>query len=361
MQIFRNYRDAIKRWLRYDEVRIPVQTTSAVLLAYVVGSIVDPENISWAVFSSLFVVQASIGGTVSAALGRMAGALLGAALAVLLVMVLGEGNWRSALALVIGVGFMSVLTARWPILGYGLVTVTIIAVAPEFALVEGAFKKVVAIVVGSSCGIAAAFAVLPMSACRSQQAYLAAALRSCGDFVVECTSCLVGGREGKNRSSDRLIGRALDGAREMSRQARIEAKAPIMRHGFSVDALLPEIERFRYTLTLLDRYSDEPISEELLGRHKMALVDLADDMARWLKVAADAIESGQECTDLRDVWGRYKELSEHMDVTVDEGRLSAGDTERMMALKGAFYTVLSNMTSLAEQVNHCRDRAQQAT
>ena len=42
------------------------------------------EDPSWAVFSALFVVQANVGGTIGSALWRIAGALIGAVIAVLL-------------------------------------------------------------------------------------------------------------------------------------------------------------------------------------------------------------------------------------------------------------------------------------
>lgn len=352
--------DKFRKRLLHEDVRIPVQTASAVLLAYIASSVVDPANVSWGVFSALFVVQASIGGTVGAAFGRMAGAILGAIVAVLLVVVLGDGGWRSALALVISVGLMSVLTVRWPILAYGLVTATIIVVAPGFALVEDAVKKVLAIVIGSTCGMVAAFAVLPVSACRSEQEYLAAALRACGDFIVDCSRCLVDGKAGKDGNADRPILKALEGARDMSRQARIEERSPVMRPVAIVETLLPEVERFRYTLTLLDRFSDAPISGEPQDRLKAALMSLAEKMRQWLGDMATALEAGKGCNNMAELWQQYKEFSDQIDGAVDQGPLQAADKERLLALKSAFYSVLSNMTSLTEQTNLCRTGEHQA-
>ncbi len=340
----------IRASLQQDEVRIPIQTASAVLLAYLATSFMDRENISWGVFSALFVVQASIGGTISAALGRIAGAILGAIIAVLLVMLLGKMAWGTLIALLVGVGLMSFLTAKWPLLAYGLVTVTIIAVAPDFYVVEGAFRKVLAIAIGSICGMVAAFAVFPVLARRTEQEYLAAALRSCGAYTLECTTCLVGDKAKKDKKAQDVIQQSIERARLMAREARIEDKTPTMGFSPFSRTLLPEIERFGYTLTLVDRFSDTPISEDLCRVHKEMLLDLAGAVKASLEKIADAVEAGEGCEEIDDAWEAYRAFSERVDESVEHEQLSIEDKERMMSIKGAYGSVLANMTELVRQV-----------
>lgn len=336
--------------LQQDEVRIPIQTASAVLMAYFAASFMDRENVSWGVFSALFVVQASIGGTISAALGRIAGAILGAVIAVVLVTLFGDENWGTVIALLAGVGLMSFLTAKWPMLAYGLVTVTIIAVAPDIYIVEGAFKKVVTIAIGSFCGMVAAFAVLPVRARRTEQEYLAAALRSCGAYILECTICLVGDKPRKDKKVQDAIQRSIERARLMAREARIEEKTPAMGFSPFSETLLPEIERFSYTLTLIDRFSDRPISENLCQIHKEALLQLANAVKVCLEKIADAVDAGEACEEIEDAWDVYNAFSQRVDESLEQERLPIEDKQHLMSIKEAYSSVLSNMTELTRQV-----------
>jgi len=349
-----NYLQLLKRIsarLQADEVRIPIQTASAVLMAYLATSFMNKEDVSWGVFSALFVVQASIGGTIGAALGRIAGAVLGAVIAVALVILLGAAeDWGTPIALLTGVGLMSFLAAKWPVLAYGLVTVTIIAVAPDFHVVEGAFRKVLAIAIGSSCGMIAAFAVLPVLARRTEQQYLAAALRHCGAYVLECTACLVRDKQNKDKATLDSIQWSIERARLMAREARIEEKTPAMGFSPFSQALLPEIERFAYTLTLVDRFSDRPMAETLCHDTKEALLDLAGAVRACLEQIADAIEAGKACEEIDEAQQVYEAFEKRVEESIERERLPAQDKEHMVAIKSAYGSVLTNLAELARQV-----------
>ncbi|UYO94649.1 FUSC family protein [Pollutimonas sp. M17] len=339
----------IRKHLQTDEVRIPIQTASAVFLAYFATSFfMEVEDVSWGVFSALFVVQASIGGTIGAALGRIAGAALGAVIAVALVMLLGTEGWDTLIALLAGVGIMSFLAAKWPVLAYGLVTVAIIAVAPDFYIVEGALKKVLAIAIGSSCGMVAAFAVFPVLARRTEQEHLATALRNCGDYVLECTTCLVRDKRDKDRKAQNAIQRSIEQARLMAREARIEEKTPAMGLSPFSQALLPEIERFAYTLTLVDRFSDKPISD-MRDDDKKALLELAGTVRNCLEEIADAVEAGKPCQEIDDVEKVYRAFEEQVDASIKHGGFPVEDEEHMVSIKSAYGSVLSNLAELARQ------------
>lgn len=336
--------------LQADEARIPIQTASAVLMAYLATSFMDKEDVSWGVFSALFVVQASIGGTIGAALGRIAGAALGAVVAVLLVMLLGAEGWRTPLALLAGVGLMSFLSAKWPVLAYGLVTATIIAVAPDFHVVEGAFRKVLAIAIGSCCGMIAAFAVMPVLARRTEQHYLAATLRHCGAYVLECTACLVRDKQGKDKTALDAIQSSIERARLMAGEARIEEKTPAMGLSPFSDALLPEIERFAYTLTLVDRFSDKPMSETLCRETKKAFMELALALKTHLDDIADAVEAGNAHEEIGDARTVYETFEQQVEERIGRERLSAEDKEHIVAIKSAYGSVLANLAELVRRM-----------
>src|SRR5690625_2813202 len=96
-----------KSMLASDEHRVAVQTTAAVLMAFVAILFMGRENMTWGVFSALFVVQASVGGTLRTGLERVLGAVLGAALGVAAVLLPLDGLVGTLIALFIGVSIMS--------------------------------------------------------------------------------------------------------------------------------------------------------------------------------------------------------------------------------------------------------------
>lgn len=318
------------------------------MMAYIVTSFfMSKEEVSWAAFSALFVVQASIGGTIGAALGRIAGAILGALIAVGVVMLFGASGWGALMALLTGVGLMSFLAAKWPVLAYGLVTVTIIAIAPDFYLLEGALKKVLAIAIGSACGMFSAFAILPVLARRTEQEYLAAALRHCGAYVLECTACMVRDKQDKDKKARDAIQWTIERARLMAREARIEERTPAMGFSPFSQTLLPEIERFAYTLTLVDRFSDKPISEVLCRDTKEALLALAAAMQQCLEKIAETVEAGKPCEEISEAQDAYDAFEKQVEHAIEHGSHSLEDKEHIVVIKNAYRTVLANLAELA--------------
>src|SRR5690606_22914262 len=230
-------------------------------------------------------------------------------------------------------------------------------VAPDFYLVEGAFKKVWAIAIGSVCGMIAAFAILPVHAQRTEQEYLAAALRYCGSYVLECTECLVRDKSDKNRKAQDAIQRSIERARLMAREARIEERTPTMGVSPYSHTLLPEIERFAYTLTLVDRFSDKPFSEMLCHDTKEALLELANVVKLHLDKIADSIEAGHACEAIDDAQKVYKKFVKRVDDSMVDDRHSIDDKEHIVSIKTAYGTVLSNLADLA---HHARGREARA-
>ena len=153
----------LARRIHRDDIRVPLQTVVAVILAYVVSRFAQISDISWAVFSALFVVQASLGGTLGSAMDRVFGALVGALLGSGLVWLMVQFELPPSIPLVVGVGAMSLISVYRPALSYGLVTVTILTVTPELQMFEGALAKVWAIALGSLSAALAGAIVLPVS------------------------------------------------------------------------------------------------------------------------------------------------------------------------------------------------------
>lgn len=346
---FRHWSRRMGAALARDEVRVPLQTTGAVLLAFGATFFMGSENLTWGVFSALFVVQASIGGTVSTALYRMGGAALGAALGVAAVMIPGEGVPGMLLSLVAGVGAMSLISTRWPDMAYGLVTVTIIIVAPDLYLIEGAMEKVLTIAIGSACGMVAALAVFPVSARRRAHRHLAEALRACGDLLDDCMQRLIHGKEGKDREIEARISEHLYKARTMASQARAE-RAPLAPARVAAQDIVEEAETFRSTLTLIDRFSVQPLPEEVHDATRERLMEFSNQAREQLEELAKAIaaRTGCEALDLHTSFDRFCECAEE---SAAQNDMPQYDRERVFAIKQACETLLDNLEHLCARIN----------
>lgn len=337
----------LKSMLASDEHRVSVQTTAAVLLAFGATLFMGRENMTWGVFSALFVVQATVGGTLRSGMERILGAILGAAIGVAAVLLPMDGLQGTTVSLLLGVSVMSLVAARWPKFAYGLVTMTIIIVAPDFYVVEGALEKLVAIAIGSACGVVAAAAVFPVSARRRAEYHLSQALRACGRLQAEYVRRLVD-NEDDSDAADTEVAYALSRARDMSIQARSE-RTPMAKPDGSYPELLNEVERFRYTLTLIDRFSDARLCD---GLHEACsgLDVLCGEVNKQIDHLADAIVARKPCEPVPEVKACFEQLCCDVDQAVQDSDLTQPDRERLIAVKEAYAAMVQNLMRLCERV-----------
>ena len=110
--------------------RIALQTATAALATYGLFKLAGLPQASWAVISALFVIQPNVGGTISTALGRIAGTVLGTAVGLACVLTLGGSAGAVALGLLLATGSLGLVIGFRPGLRYGLVPAAFILLAP---------------------------------------------------------------------------------------------------------------------------------------------------------------------------------------------------------------------------------------
>ena len=99
----------------HEPLRLTLQTTVAVAAAYVLAVLVHLPSPSWSVFSAIFVLQTSVGGTLRTAIDRITGAVIGLAVGIACLYTFGFGEqWRTLLALAVSVSTMSLLAGFYP-------------------------------------------------------------------------------------------------------------------------------------------------------------------------------------------------------------------------------------------------------
>lgn len=252
---------------RWDPIRLAIQTILAVLISYNIAQGLRLPEPSWAVFSALYVIQGSIGGTLTAARDRVLGAVLGSIIALACIYLIGLGSWGTILSLLVGIGTMSLIAGFKPRFSYGLVPVAILIVAPGMELIEDALLKVAAIALGATAGAAASALILPRQARRSAEQHLAQALGGCGALLSACMTRILTQDTAQDtadlQAAHERIARELAAAQAMIQQTRLRRR---QAHHVSLRALLKQTERLWYTLAMADRLSARPLPDRAKDR-----------------------------------------------------------------------------------------------
>lgn len=345
-----------RQFIQLNSIRTTLQTAAAVLLAYVCAVLLNLEDPSWAVFSALFVVQANVGGTIGSALWRISGALIGAIIAVVLVWLLPEAGWHTVVAMLAGVSLMSLVSLRYPELSYGLVTVAIITVAPDFQLVEGALSKVAAIAVGSCSAILACMVVLPVSAHRSAEAKVAEAIRLCGHAVADCLHCTIGTSERKQHESEYHVSKRLRDAWLTWHQSTMEdvpARFTGRRSGRCTRALFSHARRLQEDLALVERIGDRRLSDPVSAQHRECLEALAKEIELRLHDISVALTQRGAKIDTQAIWSLYKRFADEVDRSAAEAE-DPQDREQLWAIKWSCSVVLNCVEAINGELEPAR-------
>ncbi|MBO1114806.1 FUSC family protein [Bordetella petrii] len=339
-----------------DDIRLPLQTAAAVLLAYACMRWRDLPEIAWGAFSALFVVRASVEGTIGEATGRILGALIGIALGVSLVLLSRFAELAPAWGIACGVGLAGYISIRWPMLSYSLVTVTILTVTPDSDIVAGAMQKTIAIAIGSASGILAAAAVLPLSAHRNVCINLAASVEAYGDLLAQWAAAFGRGGRRPRLYSKTAMEQARRRARDMSSQARTFPLDILYRHTL-VYQLHDRVERLWRTAGLMERAGSLPLSDRVRGQLGPALEKVAaaagaqiDGLAQALRRDGRAAMPGRQRTPLQ-------RLDEIIEAAARRQSLDAADREAIEVIRWAWWEVAQELDSLADHLDSQRARA----
>ena len=110
------FTERLARTISASDLRHALRTALAATLTAVLTQVLGLEQGYWAVFSSILVMQAHVGGSIAASwarlLGTASGALLGAASATAADAVLGPGAVTLALAMLVTVFFCALMATK---------------------------------------------------------------------------------------------------------------------------------------------------------------------------------------------------------------------------------------------------------
>jgi uncharacterized membrane protein YccC len=167
------------------EWRLMARATTAAALSFAAAEWLALPQGYWAVMTALIIVQLSLGGTIAAAVDRLLGTLVGAALAVGAALIGAMWGVNQVLLLVLTLAPLAFLAALRPGFRVAPLTAAIVLLAtPSSASpVDSAIHRIEEIALGTLIGIAVSMVVFPSRARRVCFDHGAAMLQLLGEAV----------------------------------------------------------------------------------------------------------------------------------------------------------------------------------
>jgi uncharacterized membrane protein YccC len=149
------------------ELGLSLRISAAGVLSYALGTAVGLPQSYWAVFTTVIVMQASVGGSMKASVDRIVGTIGGAAWGVAVaVTVPHPGAVSTGFALAVTLLPLAVVAALWPAYRVAAITGTIVLLGRfgQMGVVHAALDRVFEIGLGSVVALAVALTVTPIRA-----------------------------------------------------------------------------------------------------------------------------------------------------------------------------------------------------
>jgi uncharacterized membrane protein YccC len=245
----------------------------------------------WAVVTALIVVQASLGGTLTAGLERMVGTLAGAALGAVVALARHAWGLPDPLALILALGPLAVAAASSPSFRVAPVTAAIILLGnnPGVPPLDAAAHRVAEIAIGTAIGIGVSLLVFPARAHGAFRESIAALLRTLADLVERHLRAIAAPADQAEieRLNARVRG-ALMAAQKAAGEASRE-RASRLTDAPRPDPLLRSGRRLRSDVAMLGRATARPLPAELRAGAMAATMGLEQALSGYLRAAADAL------------------------------------------------------------------------
>lgn len=278
--------------LRRPALRYAVRVMVAGFLAYSVAiSLALPQGF-WAVITAIVVMQSTVGASLKAALDRLTGTLLGAAVG-FCVSILHFQGYAAGIALALALLPVAYAASINPSFRVAPVTTAIMLIGTgnvSLDPVAAAVDRVLEIGVGSVIGLLVALVVLPARAERALALQLAELLRLFSEALAINGAALTGtGSRAGMEKINVTIRQKIAAADNHAEEARHERTA-YLADGTEAGPLLRTTRRLRTNLLLIGRSASEPWPEAARAALTPATTELFEKLSSHLRDLADAME-----------------------------------------------------------------------
>ncbi len=338
---------------RQGELRHAVRVSVAVGASFGLTSLMHLPQGYWAVFTAVIVVQTSIGGTITAAIERLMGTVVGGLVGVGAAYLKAQTILEEGLILSAAILILSFAAAVRPSLKVAPITAAIVLVGGSAIHMDpliAALWRVADIILGSAIGVAATLLIFPARARRAVAHRAAEALRlmadvlamqaqrlrtGVGDFLATLTDT--------RRSLTKVEQAVADAARE-SASGFSQASIP--------EGLLLALWRVRGDIVTVGRALTAPLPPSIAAQLSEPAAELLDAVAAELVAGAGAIASGARIDE--GAVAAAREAFEQAVERVRKARLTAGMTfdaaARIWGLVFGLESLLTNAEELSDRI-----------
>jgi uncharacterized membrane protein YccC len=343
-------------------LRLCLRMTLAGLLAFGLAHILALSQGYWAVFSAIIVVQASLGGSVRAAIDRLIGTIGGGVAGGLAGYFLPHQDVFSlGVALIVALVPLTLVAALWP--HYRIAPLTAVVVlltsgVQQLGPVDSALNRIIEIALGSSIALGVSLLVLPARAHGLVINAAACALNLLADLLMNWLDVLVPA----DGSRATRISQLQDDVRAGMARLEIvtgeahEERRTHLSHEFDPTPLVRSIFRLRNDVVMIGRAAAEPFPQPIVGRLEKQLDQVSQTAQNFLRSSAQALRDRNNPPPLESVEQALAQYAAHIGSLRQEGAirvLSAEHIGRLFALEFALRQLQQNFREFHGRVAEC--------
>jgi uncharacterized membrane protein YccC len=343
---------------RASELRLAVRVTAAAVLAFALAKLLGFAHGYWAVITAIIVMQTSVGGSLKAAvdrlLGTLAGALYGAAIAVLVPHASTTGLAAAMAAAIAPLALLAAVRANFKAAPIAAFIVLVPQSGQEVAPLTFAFDRILEISIGSLVGIATALLILPARAHQVLTRVAAKVAELNADLMVALFDGLTSdvGRPGL-RAQHAVIRKTLAQADTAVEEALRERKS-YLTDSPDPEPLVRSLYRLRHDLVMVGRATAKPLPAVLAARLERKLLTVRDAGSGLLRAMAEALRMRQGAPELAPFENALRDYVAEMDAVWKDPvtqALAAEDAGRIFALRFALEQMIQDCRDLVNRIN----------
>lgn len=349
-------RSALAGWWaqRRAEVRLAGRVTVAGVATFALAEAMGLTQSYWAILTAIIIMQASVGGSLKAAIDRLLGTLSGAACGVAVAGVVPHHEpWGMALALAVALAPLALLAALNASFRVAPITAAIVllgTVSQHGSLLLSAVERVLEIGLGSIVGLAVALLVLPA---RGHDVLTEAAGRVLDILGQTLPALLADVMGAANASTVRTLFESIRPAMTKLESATDEARRErrsLLSDAPDPDPFLRTLLRLRHDLVMIRRATVEPLPEPVRSRLTPALAQLSETAAAFLRGTGAALAARLQPPSLGPAEAAFANFHDELAAVRSEGlirELSFDDAGRLYALSFALEQLHAHFADMA--------------
>lgn len=335
--------------------------TAAVLAAFALYHLFNLPQGYWAVFTTVIVVQTSIGGTLNAATDRLIGTVAGALVGGLAAALRPQTPVGLGAALAVCVALTSFGAATRPQLKVAPVTAVIMLISPSAGAggpLAAVLFRVVEIAIGSVVGVLATVLIFPARSGRVAAARIEATLGQLADVLDACVARFEGGAESDVLPLHGQIRASLAAVESAVADAGRERSSRLGDHRLP-DAIVRTLWRVRNDTVMVGRTIGAPLP----GPARTCLAGPAQEMLRceagFMRACGQAVHERKRLDraaldTTHEAFQRAVEALRRERLT---GELTFDAVSPVFGLTFAIESLYRNLSDLAERIGEADDPA----